>query len=113
MLIGFTSDVRWGGGWGARKVVDKLTAQLAGRLSFQYENPMPGFDRSRVKGLVARLVTVKDPAHSTALEVVAGGRLYQVEMCGYSGNFPALNADWPTSFVVRGQNIGITSAHYT
>lgn len=61
-------------------MVDKLTAQLAGRLSFEYVNPMPGFDRSRVKGLVARLVTIKDPAHSTALEVVAGGRLYQVSL---------------------------------
>lgn len=90
-------------------MVDKLTAQLAGRLSFQYQNPMPGFDRSRVKGLVARLVTVKDPAHSTALEVVAGGRLYQVEMCGCCENFSALNADWPTSIVVREQNMEVTS----
>lgn len=50
------------------------------RLEFQYHNPTPNFDRSTVKGLVAELFTVL-PAHShaaTALEICAGGRLYQV-----------------------------------
>ena len=50
------------------------------RLDFQYYNPTPNFDRSTVKGLVAELFTVP-PAHShaaTALEICAGGRLYQV-----------------------------------
>lgn len=55
-----------------------LSAQVEGRLNFDYSDPERGFDRSRVKGLVARLVDVKDPVHSTALEVAAGGRLYQV-----------------------------------
>jgi structural maintenance of chromosome 2 len=58
--------------------VDTLSAQLEGRLSFNYSDPIRGFDRSKVKGLVARLVEVKLPKHSTALEVVAGGKLYQV-----------------------------------
>ena len=58
--------------------VDTLSAQLEGRLSFNYSDPVRGFDRSKVKGLVARLVDVKLPKHSTALEVVAGGKLYQV-----------------------------------
>ncbi|CAM9771112.1 unnamed protein product, partial [Ectocarpus sp. 4 AP-2014] len=61
-----------------KEVVDRLSAQVAGRLSFEYRDPERNFDRSRVKGLVAKLVKVKDPAHSTALEVAAGGRLYQV-----------------------------------
>ncbi|CAM9426844.1 unnamed protein product, partial [Ectocarpus sp. 12 AP-2014] len=61
-----------------KEVVDRLSAQVAGRLSFEYRDPERNFDRSRVKGLVAKLVQVKDPAHSTALEVAAGGRLYQV-----------------------------------
>lgn len=39
---------------------------------------MRGFDRSKIKGLVARLVQVKNPSHATALELVAGGKLYQV-----------------------------------
>ena len=58
--------------------LDTLTAQLQGRLRFEYSDPVRGFDRSKVKGLVARLVTVKNSRHATALEVVAGGKLYQV-----------------------------------
>lgn len=58
--------------------VDSLSAQLEGRLAFNYSDPVRGFDRSKVKGLVARLIDVKLPKHSTALEVVAGGKLYQV-----------------------------------
>ncbi|EJK66002.1 hypothetical protein THAOC_13093 [Thalassiosira oceanica] len=58
--------------------VDTLSAQLEGRLAFNYSDPVRGFDRSKVKGLVARLINVKVPKHSTALEIVAGGKLYQV-----------------------------------
>ena len=58
--------------------VDKLTAQLEGRLSFEYSDPVRGFDRSKVKGLVASLVQVSKKEHATALEVVAGSKLYQV-----------------------------------
>ena len=47
-------------------------------LEFVYRDPERGFDRSRVKGVVAKLVRVADPATSTALEVAAGGKLYQV-----------------------------------
>lgn len=61
-----------------RNLVDTLSAQLSARLSFRYKDPVRGFDRSKVKGLVAKLVTVQNPEHSTALEVVAGGRLFQV-----------------------------------
>ena len=58
--------------------VDTLNAQLQGRLAFEYSDPVRGFDRNKVKGLVARLVTVKNDKYSTALEVAAGGKLYQV-----------------------------------
>jgi len=58
--------------------VDTLSAQLEGRLAFNYADPVRGFDRSKVKGLVARLINVKLPKNSTALEVVGGGKLYQV-----------------------------------
>lgn len=47
-------------------------------LDLRYCDPEPGFQRSRVKGVVAKLVTVKDAAAATALEVAAGGKLYQV-----------------------------------
>ncbi|GMH75781.1 hypothetical protein TrRE_jg2314 [Triparma retinervis] len=58
--------------------IDTISAQLAGRLSFNYSDPVKGFDREKVKGLVARLITVSESKHATALEVVAGGKLFQV-----------------------------------
>lgn len=49
-------------------------------LDFQYQNPTPNFDRSTVKGLVAELFTVpaENSNAATALEICAGGRLYNV-----------------------------------
>ena len=49
-------------------------------IDFNYADPSPNFDRSKVKGLVAQLFTL-DKRHShvgTALEICAGGRLYNV-----------------------------------
>lgn len=50
------------------------------QIDFDYSDPHPGFDRSKVKGLVAQLFTL--PADraiaGTALEICAGGRLYNV-----------------------------------
>lgn len=49
-------------------------------IDFNYQDPHPKFDRSKVKGLVAQLFTLdKDQvAAATALEICAGGRLYNV-----------------------------------
>ncbi|XP_062375565.1 structural maintenance of chromosomes protein 2 [Sardina pilchardus] len=47
-------------------------------LRFEYSDPERGWDRNKVKGLVASLFSVKDVSTATALEVVAGGRLYNV-----------------------------------
>lgn len=49
-------------------------------IDFHYNDPSPGFDRSKVKGLVANLFTLdKRYSHAgTALEICAGGRLYNV-----------------------------------
>lgn len=47
-------------------------------LRFEYADPEKNWDRSQVKGLVANLFTVTDVCNATALEVVAGGRLYNV-----------------------------------
>lgn len=41
-------------------------------------DPERGWDRSKVKGLLANLITVSDVTYATALEVVAGGRLYNI-----------------------------------
>ncbi|KAL8949774.1 MAG: hypothetical protein Q9222_004153 [Ikaeria aurantiellina] len=49
-------------------------------IDFSYNDPSPGFNRSKVKGLVAQLFTLdKDKTQAgTALEICAGGRLYNV-----------------------------------
>lgn len=47
-------------------------------MDFSFRDPERGFDRACVKGVVARLVRVRDAAATTALEVAAGGKLYQV-----------------------------------
>lgn len=60
-----------------RERVDQLSARL-GAYDFQYTDPRPKFDRRKVRGTVAKLVRVPDPTKATALEVAAGGRLYQV-----------------------------------
>ncbi|RKP36135.1 RecF/RecN/SMC N terminal domain-containing protein [Dimargaris cristalligena] len=62
-----------------REQHDRASSQMAG-LNFQYANPTPNFDRSQVKGLVANLVTLEQANYdkSTALEICAGGRLYNV-----------------------------------
>lgn len=57
--------------------IDELSSQLSG-IDFQYQAPEKGFDHSRVKGVVAKLVHIKDPQTTTALEVTAAGKLYQV-----------------------------------
>lgn len=61
----------------AQEAVSTLASQLAA-LDFQFRDPERGFDRSRVKGVVAKLLRVKDAAATTALEVLAGGKLYQL-----------------------------------
>ena len=47
-------------------------------LDFRYTDPERGWDSRRVKGVVARLARVHDPTAATALEVAAGGKLWQV-----------------------------------
>lgn len=58
--------------------MDTLSSKVEGRLRFKYTDPVRGFDRSKVKGMIARLITVHNPVHTTALDVTAGGKLYQV-----------------------------------
>lgn len=47
-------------------------------LFVSYRDPERGWDRSKVKGLLANLISVRDVSYATALEVVAGGRLYNI-----------------------------------
>ncbi|MPC39480.1 Structural maintenance of chromosomes protein 2 [Portunus trituberculatus] len=48
------------------------------QLSFNYKDPERNFDRSSVKGLVCKLFTLQDSSTATAIEVIAGGKLYNV-----------------------------------
>ena len=62
-----------------REQADGMKRKVA-NIDFSYTDPSPGFDRSKVKGLVAQLFTLdKEKALAgTALEICAGGRLYNV-----------------------------------
>ncbi|KAL3534114.1 hypothetical protein ACH5RR_002575 [Cinchona calisaya] len=54
-----------------------LSSQLA-NVDFTYNDPVKNFDRARVKGVVAKLIKVKDTTAVTALEVTAGGKLFNI-----------------------------------
>lgn len=58
--------------------IETITTQIETRLNFQYRDPERNFDHSRVKGLIANLIHIKDIQHSTALEIAAGNKLYHV-----------------------------------
>lgn len=62
-----------------REQVDVMKRKVA-NIDFNYADPSPRFNRSRVKGLVAQLFSLdkQKAAASTALEICAGGRLYNV-----------------------------------
>ena len=62
-----------------REQADGLKRKVA-NIDFSYSDPSPGFDRSKVKGLLAQLFTMdKNKSQvGTALEICAGGRLYNV-----------------------------------
>ncbi|KAH7120962.1 hypothetical protein B0J11DRAFT_53088 [Dendryphion nanum] len=62
-----------------RAEAERLKNGIA-NIDFSYSDPEQNFDRSRVKGLVAQLFTLEKEhtRASTALEICAGGRLYNV-----------------------------------
>jgi structural maintenance of chromosome 2 len=64
---------------GLREQADALRRKVA-NIDFNYTDPTPNFDRSKVKGLVAQLFTLDKgrTKAGTALEICAGGRLYNV-----------------------------------
>lgn len=62
-----------------REQGDGLRRKVA-NIDFSYNDPSPDFDRTKVKGLVAQLFTLQKEhtKAGTALEICAGGRLYNV-----------------------------------
>jgi len=65
--------------WVLQGEAEGLRRKVAG-LDFSYSDPSPNFDRRRVKGLVAQLFSLppEQSDSGTALEICAGGRLYNV-----------------------------------
>ena len=60
------------------RAYEKAETSLDPNLQFSYPDPEPGFDRSRVKGMVAHLIEVRNPHYTRAVEAVAGNKLYNV-----------------------------------
>lgn len=62
-----------------REQADGMKRKVA-NIDFSYNDPSPNFDRSKVKGLVAQLFTLDKEKTQVgmALEICAGGRLYNV-----------------------------------
>ncbi|KAF4019556.1 hypothetical protein G4228_011309, partial [Cervus hanglu yarkandensis] len=60
------------------KETDEALLARFPNLRFAYRDPEKNWNRNCVKGLVASLINVKDTSATTALELVAGDRLYNV-----------------------------------
>ncbi|XP_025958908.2 structural maintenance of chromosomes protein 2 [Dromaius novaehollandiae] len=60
-----------------RELYEGLMAKFP-NLHFEYKDPEKNWNPNHVKGLVASLIIVKDISTAKALEVVAGGKLYNV-----------------------------------
>ncbi|XP_029049101.1 structural maintenance of chromosomes protein 2 isoform X1 [Osmia bicornis bicornis] len=48
------------------------------RIRFEYKKPEPNFDDRSVKGVVCKLMTIKDRRAAYALDIAAGARLYNI-----------------------------------
>lgn len=61
-----------------RQIKRQLDQKNAQRYEFQYQDPEPGFDRTKVKGMLCNLFTVRDPVYHVALSTCGGGTLYNM-----------------------------------
>lgn len=60
-----------------REKVDQFESRYP-QTRFEYRNPESNFNTKSVKGIVCKLISVKDKKAAYALEVAAGGKLYNV-----------------------------------
>ncbi|GAB9468643.1 Structural maintenance of chromosomes protein [Globisporangium polare] len=58
--------------------VDDASHGLSSRLDFKYTDPHRNFNRDSVKGVLAKLLETKHEWSALALEIAAGGKLYQI-----------------------------------
>lgn len=61
-----------------RQLQNDFNYKGAHRFDIEYRDPEPNFDRRKVRGMVCRLLKVRDPKYSAALSTCGGGRLYNV-----------------------------------
>ncbi|KAL9913047.1 structural maintenance of chromosomes 2 [Glossina fuscipes fuscipes] len=59
-----------------RQLQQQLDRRNAYRYELQYRDPEPGFDRSKVRGMVGKLFDVFNEEYCLALMMTAGGSLY-------------------------------------
>uniref|UniRef100_A0A336KQ15 Structural maintenance of chromosomes protein n=1 Tax=Culicoides sonorensis TaxID=179676 RepID=A0A336KQ15_CULSO len=62
----------------ARNIKRELAKRNSHRFDFTYKDPEPNFDRRRVKGMLGKLVRVKDRMFGIALNACGGGSLYSI-----------------------------------
>ncbi|KMQ84023.1 structural maintenance of chromosomes protein 2 [Lasius niger] len=60
-----------------REKVDQFESRYS-QTRFEYRNPESNFNAKSVKGIVCKLINLKDKSAAYALEVAAGGKLYNV-----------------------------------
>ena len=68
---------------GVRTEVGELESSL--NAGFEYKDPVKDFDRSSVKGMVAKLFSVADISNATALEVHSRIPLREGSECSAAG----------------------------
>ncbi|KAF4622118.1 hypothetical protein D9613_009303 [Agrocybe pediades] len=58
----------------------EYTRSRIGRLNFDYDDPTPNFDRKKVKGVAAQLISLPEEHYNkaTALEIAGGSKLFNV-----------------------------------
>lgn len=56
-----------------RALQQQIDRQNGSKFEFRYKDPLPNWDKRRVKGMVANNISFKDPKYSRALSAVLGG----------------------------------------
>ena len=59
-------------------------------LEFQYSDPERDFDRRKDKGVVAKLLKVKDQKYNIAIDTACGGKVYKVSLAKLNDVVPYL-----------------------
>ncbi|GAB1868004.1 Structural maintenance of chromosomes protein [Camponotus japonicus] len=60
-----------------REKLDQFESRYP-QTRFEYQNPGPNFNEKSVKGIVCKLINIKDKRAAYALEIAAGGKLYNI-----------------------------------